>query len=46
MFLALGAVLFRSAARETPLRSLDRLEVLRTRLRSIFADGLRMLRTP
>jgi lipopolysaccharide export system permease protein len=45
-FLALGVVLFRSAARETPLRSFDRLEVLRARLRSLFADGLRMLGTP
>jgi lipopolysaccharide export system permease protein len=42
-FLGLGAFLFRSAARETPLRFFDRLEVLLMRARSIFMEGLRML---
>jgi lipopolysaccharide export system permease protein len=42
-FLVLGVLLFRAAARETPLRAAERLEVLRVRARSVLLEGLRQM---
>lgn len=41
-FLGLGIALFVNAARETPWRQLERLELLRLRARSLLTGGLRL----
>jgi hypothetical protein len=43
LFLALGSYLFVKAARETPIRQLERLEVLRMRAWGWATQRLRMI---